>query len=81
MYSNCYVMYSYSYLYVFLLCMYVCMYVPFRVFCFIVSFCVLFVSNCVLYYCHRVSTKFQLTNISHHKKRKGNERDKMLRCS
>ena len=30
-----------------------------------VSFCVLFVSKYVLYYCHRVATQLQLTNIYH----------------
>ena len=28
-----------------------------------VSFCVLFLCKCVLYYCHRVATQLQLTNI------------------
>jgi hypothetical protein len=28
-----------------------------------VSFCVVFLCKCVLYYCHRVATKLQLTNI------------------
>ena len=32
----------------------------------LVSFCVLFVRKCVLYYCHRVLTQLQLTNISYH---------------
>jgi hypothetical protein len=32
----------------------------------IVLFCVLFVCRCVLYYCHRVSTLFQVTNIPYH---------------
>jgi hypothetical protein len=31
----------------------------------IVSFCVLFVCKCILYYCHRVATQLQLTDIYH----------------
>ena len=31
----------------------------------IVSFCVLFVCKCVLYYCHRLATQLQLTNTAH----------------
>jgi len=40
------------------------MYVLFWEFCFAV-FCVLLVCKCILYYCHRVATQLQLTNISY----------------
>jgi len=50
---------------VFCLCILNFMYVLVWVFCLIVSFCVLFVCKCVLYYCHRVATQLQLTNISY----------------
>ena len=42
------------------------MYVVFCVFGFIVLFCILSLCKCELYFCHRVSTKLQLTNISYH---------------
>ena len=46
--------------------------VPLCVFCFTVLLCVLFVCKCVLYYCQRVTTKLQLTNISYKIKVNGN---------
>ena len=42
------------------------MHVPFWVVCFIALFCALFVSHCVLYYCHRVSPQLQLTYLSYY---------------
>jgi magnesium-transporting ATPase (P-type) len=38
-------------------------FVLFYVFVCFVSFCAFFVCKCVLYYCHRVATQLQLTNI------------------
>ena len=66
MYSYCHVKYFYYYVvYSFVsLHILVFMYVLFRVFCFIVLFCVLFMCKCLLYCCHWESTQLQLTNVS-----------------
>ena len=69
-----YVLYaSYNFVnYVFLflcLCILTVMHVPFCVFCFIVSFCVLFVCKCVLYCCHRVSTQLHICSSVHRNSR------------
>jgi hypothetical protein len=49
----------------FLYCSMYCFCVVLCIVCFL-SFCVLFVCKCVLYYCHQVSIQLQLTNISYH---------------
>ena len=50
-------------MYFFVVFIRIILYVLFCVFCFTVLFCVLFVCQCVLYYCYQVSTQLQLTNI------------------
>jgi hypothetical protein len=66
-YGCMYCMLSFNFVnYVFLLCLciLIVMYALLCIFHFIVSFCLLFVCKCVLYYCRRVSIQLQLTNVS-----------------
>jgi len=44
-----------------------------------VSFCVLFVCKYVLYYCHRVATQLQLTNMSYHSSFESSDQEKARR--
>ena len=48
------------------ICVVLLLFVLFYVLFVFVLFYVLFVCKCVLYYCHRVLTQLQLTNISYH---------------
>jgi len=55
------IMFMYSYCHIFLLLCMLCMYILFHC----VVLCIV-ICKCVLYYCHRMSTQLQLTNISYH---------------